>query len=295
MRKPSVKFWLLTPTLNQVLRLAILKTILRRKKKKRINNNNNSKPQQKSKQRLQQVADYQTGDCLKEGTQIFILLSVQQKVWKNVRLHTSTKTPCHCLCWCFSQKFFIAGWTDQRVLPATLKTDKPDLAADCLTLHCWTWWISLPQLCRRDTHWITHYMTTSWDSDRYTMHFMARPWHETDFYTYCVFCILCTIHRDLTKAKNMTEWLWKLRTVFDKLNEAYAKFYNPSEHLALDKVIAKFKGRVIFRQYIPKKRKCAGIKIYKLWWIRVYAWHESVLRWRLTLRHWWHDCNTCTC
>jgi len=58
--------------------------------------------------------------------------------------------------------------------------------------------------------------------------------------------------------------LWKLRTVFDKLNEAYTKFYNPSEHLAVDEVIVKFKGRVIFRQYAPKKRKCFGIKIYKL-------------------------------
>jgi len=47
--------------------------------------------------------------------------------------------------------------------------------------------------------------------------------------------------------------LWKLRTLFDKLNEAYAKFYNPSEHLAVDKVIVKFKGRVIFMQYIPEK------------------------------------------
>jgi hypothetical protein len=62
----------------QVRRLAILKTIWRRKKKKRINNNSN--PQQKSKHRLQQVADYHPGDHLKEGTQIFILLSVQQKV-----------------------------------------------------------------------------------------------------------------------------------------------------------------------------------------------------------------------
>jgi len=32
----------------------------------------------------------------------------------------------------------------------------------------------------------------------------------------------------------------------------------------VDKVIVKFKGRVIFRQYILKKRKCFGIKIYKL-------------------------------
>ena len=43
-------------------------------------------------------------------------------------------------------------------------------------------------------------------SDSYTTRFMARPWHETDFYTYCVFCILQTIHRDLMKAKNMIDY-----------------------------------------------------------------------------------------
>jgi hypothetical protein len=62
-RKPSAKFLLLIPTPNQVLRLATLKDILRKKKR---NSNNNSKPQQKSNHRLQQVADYQPGDCLKE-------------------------------------------------------------------------------------------------------------------------------------------------------------------------------------------------------------------------------------
>ena len=40
--------------------------------------------------------------------------------------------------------------------------------------------------------------------------------------------------------------------------------YNPSEHLAVDEVIVKFKRRVIFRQYIAKKIKGFGIKIYKL-------------------------------
>jgi hypothetical protein len=40
--------------------------------------------------KLQQVAeDYQPGDHLKEGTWIFIFLSVQPKVWEKVRLHTS--------------------------------------------------------------------------------------------------------------------------------------------------------------------------------------------------------------
>jgi len=55
-----------------------------------------------------------------------------------------------------------------------------------------------------------------------------------------------------------------LRTVFDTLDDNYAKFYNPSENLTVDEVIVKYRGRVIFRQYIPKKRKHFGIKIYKL-------------------------------
>jgi len=48
-------------------------------------------------------------------------------------------------------------------------------------------------------------MITGRDLGSYAIRFKARPWHETDFYTYCVFCILHTTHRDLTKAKNMTD------------------------------------------------------------------------------------------
>jgi len=36
------------------------------------------------------------------------------------------------------------------------------------------------------------------------------------------------------------------------------------EGLAVDKVTTKFKGSVIFRQHIPKKRKHFSTKIYKL-------------------------------
>ena len=48
--------------------------------------------------------------------------------------------------------------------------------------------------------------------------------------------------------------LWKIRNLFDILNDKFSKFYNPSEHLAVDEVIVKFKGRVIFQQYVPKKQ-----------------------------------------
>jgi hypothetical protein len=55
-----------------------------------------------------------------------------------------------------------------------------------------------------------------------------------------------------------------MRTVFDKYNGAHAKYYSSAGHLAVDKMMVLFKGMVIFRQYIPKKHKWMGMKIYKL-------------------------------
>ena len=99
-----VKFWLLTQTQNWVLRLVILKTNLRKirnnndkkgsssssnnknknnsssnnkNKNKNSSSSSSNKHQQKTDHRLQQVADYEPGDRLTEGTQIFNLLSVQ--------------------------------------------------------------------------------------------------------------------------------------------------------------------------------------------------------------------------
>ena len=46
--------------------------------------------------------------------------------------------------------------------------------------------------------------------------------------------------------------LWKIKNIFDTLNNKFYDLYNPTEHLAVDEVIVFFKGRVIFWQYIPK-------------------------------------------
>jgi hypothetical protein len=54
--------------------------------------------------------------------------------------------------------------------------------------------------------------------------------------------------------------LWKLSTVSDTLNVAYAKFYNLSEHLAVDKVIAEFKNKIIFRLTFQRKENALASK-----------------------------------
>jgi hypothetical protein len=71
--------------------------------------------------------------------------------------------------------------------------------------------------------------------------------------------ILCFLHfADNTQGPDQGEEndrLWKLRTVFDKLNEVYAKLHNPSEHLSVDEVFIKFKGRGYIQAVHSKENK----------------------------------------
>ena len=53
---------------------------------------------------------------------------------------------------------------------------------------------------------------------------------------------------------------WKIRDLFEIIRMNFSKFYNPSEHLAVDEVIVKFKGKIVFKQYIPKKHNVSASK-----------------------------------
>jgi len=54
--------------------------------------------------------------------------------------------------------------------------------------------------------------------------------------------------------------LWKIRDLFEIIRTNFSEFYYPSEHLAVDEVIVKFKGRVLFKQYIPKNANVSALK-----------------------------------
>jgi hypothetical protein len=58
--------------------------------------------------------------------------------------------------------------------------------------------------------------------------------------------------------------LWKTITVFEKPNDAYAKSYSPTEHLAINEITVLSKGSEVIKQYIPQKHRGFGINTYKL-------------------------------
>ena len=64
--------------------------------------------------------------------------------------------------------------------------------------------------------------------------------------------------------------------LFEIIRMNFSKFCNPSEHLAVDEVIVKFKGRMVFKQYIPKKCKHISIKMFKLCDSTGYTYNMNV-------------------
>ena len=79
--------------------------------------------------------------------------------------------------------------------------------------------------------------------------------------------------------------LYKIRPVLDHLFERFQAVYGLSRDIAIDESLLLWKGRLLFKQYLPLKRSRFGIKLYKLcesytgytYRFRVYPGKDSTL------------------
>ena len=58
--------------------------------------------------------------------------------------------------------------------------------------------------------------------------------------------------------------LYKIEPLVKMLNENFQLTYSPGADLIVDESLIPFRGRVLFRQYIPNKTHKYGVKLYKL-------------------------------
>ena len=56
----------------------------------------------------------------------------------------------------------------------------------------------------------------------------------------------------------------KISPIIEMLNRRFNAVYKPKRHISIDKTLLLWKGRLIFKQYIPKKRAKFGMKGYAL-------------------------------
>ena len=56
--------------------------------------------------------------------------------------------------------------------------------------------------------------------------------------------------------------LWKVRPLLNTFNNTMNRVYTPGPRVAIDEQNVLYRGRLVFRQYIPNKRHKYGIKVY---------------------------------
>ena len=76
--------------------------------------------------------------------------------------------------------------------------------------------------------------------------------------------LLSNIHLADNATADRTDRLYKVSEFVGKFNQRCQELYYPEKKVCIDESLIPFRGRIIFRQYIPNKRHRYGIKAFKL-------------------------------
>ena len=79
--------------------------------------------------------------------------------------------------------------------------------------------------------------------------------------------------------------LFKIRPVLDYLMDKFKSVYTPDKHIAIDKELLLWKGRLGFKQYIPNTRACFRIKMFSVCEVPGYLRNSSFMSGKMLTRH----------
>ena len=64
--------------------------------------------------------------------------------------------------------------------------------------------------------------------------------------------------------RNTGDRIWEVREILSMFLSRYKKYFYPFQKMVVDESLLLYKGRLIFKQYIPSKRRRFGIKLFVL-------------------------------
>lgn len=76
--------------------------------------------------------------------------------------------------------------------------------------------------------------------------------------------ILANLHVADNDNSDKEDRLYKISPLINAFNNISGRFYRPGKSVCIDESLVPFRGRIIFKQYIPNKRHRYGIKLFKL-------------------------------
>ncbi|XP_055918374.1 piggyBac transposable element-derived protein 4-like [Eupeodes corollae] len=90
--------------------------------------------------------------------------------------------------------------------------------------------------------------------------------------------LLSMLHFENNETSSQTNRLRKIEKLIDHLQTNFKALFYPGEDFVIDETLVPWRGRLVFRQYIPNKTHRYGVKLFKLcstdgytWALRVYT------------------------
>ena len=77
--------------------------------------------------------------------------------------------------------------------------------------------------------------------------------------------------------------LFKVRDILDFLVDCFKTVYIPSENISINEKLLLYKGRLLFKQYVPSKRAGFGIKLFSLCEDSGYLWNSFLYLGKTTI------------
>ena len=76
--------------------------------------------------------------------------------------------------------------------------------------------------------------------------------------------LLVCLHFANNDETNIKNRLYKILPIIEGFNKSFGRMYKPGKELCIDESLVPFRGRIVFKQYVPSKRHQYGIKLFKL-------------------------------
>lgn len=88
--------------------------------------------------------------------------------------------------------------------------------------------------------------------------------------------LLTMLHFDNNETSDTSNRLRKIQHLVDMLQQKFKALFYPGEDFVIDETLVPWRGRLIFRQYIPNKSHRYGVKLFKLCSVDGYTWGLKV-------------------
>jgi hypothetical protein len=75
---------------------------------------------------------------------------------------------------------------------------------------------------------------------------------------------LYALHFADNQTMDKTDPLRKIRPIVDSMQTKFSNSFYPFQDLAIDENLILWKGRLVFKQYIPSKRHRFGVKLFEI-------------------------------